>query len=44
MAMENQELLEALRYIIKEETRAVVKKKFSLLTAGWTTWTADWIT
>ena len=27
MAMENQELLEALRYIIKEETRAVVKEE-----------------
>ena len=26
MAMENQELLEALRYIIKEETRAVVEE------------------
>ena len=29
MAMENQELLEALRYIIKEETRAVVKRRNS---------------
>ena len=45
MAMENNELLEALRHIIKEETRAAVKEEVQpikddiiVLTADWTIW------
>ena len=40
MAMENNELLEALRHIIKEETRAAVKEEVQPIKddINWTIW------